>query len=209
MHLDRKAFLAIPAVIVLIALAYGVVLLVKAGQPGLAGSVLTAATTVIISTTTLVAGRYFERKRELEALHRDKKSPIYGKFLAGIYETFQNAGNSKKGDSKRILKLILEWQREITLWGGSDVVTTYNEWKKTLNNDEPNARTVFMTENLILAIRKELGHDNIGIEKGAFVQMILREADLFLTEAEKNPDITLTELSEIELRNQSNRGDAC
>ena len=198
MRIVRYILFGLPALAVLVALVYGVKLLVEAGQPGLAGSVLTAATTVIISTMTLVAGRYLERKRELEALHRDKKIPISGKFLGGIYETFQSTGKNKKGDEKRILNLFLEWQREITLWGGSDVVGVYNEGKSARKNNEPNAKTVFMTEDLILAIRKELGHDNIGIKKGAFVHMILREPELFLETAKQNPNITLTELALLE-----------
>lgn len=42
---------------------------------------MAAAATVFVSTLTVVVGRYFERKREFDALYRDKKVEIYDEFL--------------------------------------------------------------------------------------------------------------------------------
>lgn len=49
------------------------------------GAALIAGTaTVIVATLTVVVAKYFERKRELDALHREKKTEIYNEFLQGF-----------------------------------------------------------------------------------------------------------------------------
>ena len=67
-----------------------------------------------------------------------------------------------------------------------------------LRQGEPDANTMFMTEEFFKDIRKDLGHKNNKLVRGTFVHLMLRNPELFLAMAKENPDITLTELSEIE-----------
>lgn len=50
-------------------------------NPQLAVAVVAAATTLIASTATVMLGRYFERKKEIEAHFRAEKIKIYDEFL--------------------------------------------------------------------------------------------------------------------------------
>ncbi len=166
----------------------------------IAVGIVTGAATILASTLAVVAGRYFERKRELDALHRDKKIPIYNEFLKGVFETFyedDQKRNEKKRSDKTIV-LLREWQQKIILWGGSDVVNAYIRWKNSLTSGEQTAEAVFRTEELFFAIRRELGHNNFGIAKGSFIGFILRNPKIFLSMAARNPKVTLTEISEEE-----------
>lgn len=52
-------------------------------------------------------------------------------------------------------------------------------------------------------IRKDLGHKNNKLVKGTFVSLILRNPELFLSMAKKNPNVTLAQLSEVEQKLQS------
>jgi len=47
---------------------------------------LTAGTTVIVATLTVTLGRYFERKKDIEAQHRSKKIEIYDEFLLEFFK---------------------------------------------------------------------------------------------------------------------------
>src|SRR6185295_17596297 len=55
--------------------------LFKDVDPALSAAILTAATTVMVSTFTIVLGRYFERKKDIEAAYRQTKTEIYDTFL--------------------------------------------------------------------------------------------------------------------------------
>ena len=60
----------------------------------LAVGLLTACTTVLVAALTVSFGRYFERKKEIEAHFRDKKIAIYDEFLKEFFQLYY-------GDKKR------------------------------------------------------------------------------------------------------------
>lgn len=163
----------------------------------LAIGILTASTTVIVAALTVSLGRYLERKKEIEAHFRDKKVEIYDEFLKEFFNLF--SGDDEIAPNEHdLVSFLREWQRKMILWGGSDVLSSYLKWKKHLGVGEPNAQTMFLTEEFFKSIRKDLGLSNRGLEKGIFVHFILKNADLFLEMAKKNPNITLAELGKIE-----------
>jgi hypothetical protein len=167
-------------------------------QPVVAAALVAGAATIVGSTAAVMAGRYFERKKELEALYRDKKMPIYSSFLTEIFSRFQGAKATVESDTD-LVSFFQEWHRQIVLWGGPEVVNAYLNWKNTLRGG-PTARTNFAMDNLIFAIRSELGNVNRGIKSGLFAQMTLRNPDLFIRMAKDNPDIQLSEVAAEEKR---------
>ena len=84
------------------------------------------------------------------------------------------------------------------LWGGSDVLSSYVKWQKQIRISAPNAQSMFLTEDFFKSIRDDLGLSNRGLKKGTFIYLMLRNTELFLELAKKNPDITLEEFAEIE-----------
>ncbi len=163
----------------------------------LAIGLLTASTTVIVAALTVTLGRYYERKKDIEAHFRERKVEIYDEFLKEFFKWF--TGDDKETPNEQNLVVFLrEWQRKMILWGGSDVLSSYLKWRRNLSAGEPNAQTMFLTEDFFKSIRKDLGLSNRGLEKGIFVYFILRNADLFLQMAKENPKVTLEELGKME-----------
>jgi hypothetical protein len=69
------------------------------------------------------------------------------------------------------------------LWGGEDVMHSYITWMTYMKSHQPDAKCMFMIEDFFRALRKDLGHSNNKIPKGAFLHLLLKESDLFLTES--------------------------
>jgi len=172
-------------------------------DPKVSVALLTAATTVIVATLTVVLGKYYERKKDIEAHYRAKKTEIYDEFLKEFFELFHGEENETENKEQNMVPFLREWQRKMILWGGQDVLSKYVSWMGKLKQGEPDAQTMFMTEEFFLEIRKDLGHRNNKLTKGTFVHLMLKNPELFLSMAEKNPNITLAELSEIEKKLQS------
>jgi hypothetical protein len=57
---------------------------------------------------------------------------------------------------------------------------------------------MFLMEEFFLEIRKDLGHRNNKLVKGTFINLIMQNPELFMAMAKENPNITLTELTEVE-----------
>jgi hypothetical protein len=169
----------------------------------LAVGILTASTTVIVATATLVLGRYFERVKEAEAFLRAQKIEMYDGFLKEFFGMFHGEEKSSE-DNVQLVKFLQEWQRKLVVWGGAPVLLAFVKWKIYLASHEPDANTVFLMDEFFRAMRNDIGLSNNGLEKGFFSHLILRSAPLFLMLAKSNPNIKLADLAEIEKNLGSN-----
>lgn len=164
----------------------------------LAVSLLTAATTVMVATMTVVVGKYLERKKEIESHFREKKVEIYDEFLKEFFKIFfseDDGANQPKGGEDELVKFLQEWQRKMVLWGGSEVLQIYIKWKNYMASKEPDAQTVFLMGKFFKALRKDVGLSNRSLDDGIFSHLILRNSELFLQMVKENPSITLAEVA--------------
>jgi len=160
----------------------------------LAVGLLTAASTILVATLTITLGRYFERKKEVEAHFREKKSAIYDSFLTAYFK-FTHTESRENVDQVAFLR---EWQREVILWGGATVLTTYLKWMAHLKKGVPDAQSMFLMDDFFRAIRRDLGLPNRGLERGAFIRLMLRHPDVFFLMARTNPNVKLDAVAQKE-----------
>lgn len=165
-------------------------------NPQLAVGVVAAAATLLASTATVMLGRYYERKKEIEAHFRAEKIKIYDEFLGKLFKLFED--DKEKEGSADMVKFLREWQRKLVLWGGSNVLATYFKWMSRLKRGAYDADTIFLMDDFFRALRADIGQSSSGLSRGSFAHLILRNADLFLAQAARNPRITLEELGRIE-----------
>ncbi|WP_141441354.1 hypothetical protein [Vreelandella titanicae] len=161
----------------------------------LAVGMLTASSTVIVATVTLVLGRYLERVKEAESHLRSQKIEMYDEFLKQLFSLFHQ---ERSQDSEDLVSFLQEWQRKLVVWGGPNVLKAFIQWKEYMSYKEPDAQTVFLMDAFFRAMRRDIGLSNKNLDKGCFSHLLLRHASLFLAEAKKNPNVTLKEVAELE-----------
>lgn len=161
----------------------------------LAVGMLTASSTIIVATVTLVLGRYLERVKEAESHLRSQKIEMYDEFLKQFFALFHQEGEAESED---LVPFLQEWQRKLVVWGGPNVLKAFIKWKEYMSYREPDAQTVFLMDEFFRTMRKDIGLSNKNLDKGFFSHLILRHASLFLSEAKKNPKITLNEVAALE-----------
>jgi hypothetical protein len=164
-------------------------------KPELAVGIITGAATLLGATITVMLGRYYERKREIEAHFRTDKIRIYDEFLRELFTVFRSG---EETDSKKLTEFLREWQRKLLLWGGAEVLRSYFDWMSRVKSGRHDAQMFFLMDSFFRALRKDIGQSSYGLPKGAFVHLVLRHADLFLAEAATNPNITIAELALLE-----------
>jgi hypothetical protein len=165
----------------------------------LGAALVAGAATVLVATLTVTVGRYFERKKELDALYRDKKMEIYDEFLKTFFNLmFSSAEASPTPVPEDLVTFLREFYRKLILWSGPETVAAFLVWKEHLAKAVPDAQTIFLTEKFLLALRSDLRHSNRGLPTGFFASMMLKESALFLMAAKENPNITFAEVVEME-----------
>lgn len=163
-------------------------------KPELSAALLTAATTVLVATLSVLFARHFEKKREVESQFRAAKTEAYDSFLKRFFDLYEKP----ESDEADLAKFLREWQRKLILWGGTDTLVAFTKWREHLADGTPDAKSMLLTDELFRAIRKDLGLSNIGLSHGFFVRVILRNPSLFFAMYKANPKVTLAEMAEIE-----------
>ena len=148
----------------------------------IAAAIIAGVATILVGTLTVMVGRHFERKRELDALYRDKKTEIYDEFLSKFFDIcYPTEKNSKSDLQEDLGPFLREFMRKLILWSGPEVIEAFLVWKEHLAKGTPDIKPIFLTEDFLFAIRKDLRHSNKVIKKGFFVRIFLREGELFLS----------------------------
>jgi len=165
----------------------------------LGAPLVTAAATIIAATTTIMIGRYFERKRELDALFREKKMEVYDEFLKIFFDHFfSTSDDSPTQAPEDLVTFLREFMRKLILWSGPEPIAAFLKWKDHLAKGRPDAQTMFLTEQFLLALRADRRDNNKGIPKGFYASFVLRNGNLFLAMAKSDPNVTLAQLAELE-----------
>jgi hypothetical protein len=162
-------------------------------NPNLAIALITGATTIVVSTITVMVGRHYERKREIEAHFRATKLEMYEDFVKEFFGLFDGSGQDKD-----LTPFLREWQRKLVLKAGPEVLGAYFDWKTKIKANAQSAESLFAMDKFFRALRSDVGQSSRGLEKGAFTHMILRNSEIFLRLAKKNPKATLSQLADVE-----------
>jgi hypothetical protein len=171
----------------------------------LGASLVAGIATVTVATITVMVGRYFERKKELDALYRDKKMEIYDEFMKKFFDQFSpDSKNNPNLESDDLASFFREFMRKLILWSGPEPIAAFIDWKDHLAKGTPDAQTMYLTEKFLLSLRSDLRHSNKGIPKGFFASLFLKEGALFLAMAKEDPNVTLSQLAEVEKVLQEN-----
>jgi hypothetical protein len=190
-------------------LVYQFTRLISSVPKELGAALVTAATTILVATATVMIGRYFERRKELDSLYRDKKTEIYDQFLQQFAGVFLNPSETNSNETNRDLVLFFrEFTMKLVLWSGPDVIEAFVAWKDHLSKGVPDAQSIFLTEAFLRAIRSDLRHSNNGLSHGFFAKLFLKEGNLFLKLAARDPHLTLESFAKVEeLMNSERRAE--
>ena len=149
---------------------------------------------------TLLAAIYTAKKTsqttreiEIESYLKKPRIEIYEKFLSDLYDMFNTTDKMK--DTEQILTLIQEWQQKTLFWGGPQVILSYIKWRQHIHSvPVMDAESILLIGDLVLATRKDLGLSNYGINRNAFVFLLLDDPSLFFENYEKNRNVNLLEI---------------
>jgi hypothetical protein len=157
------ALLAIAIVVVAVGgLVYGVI-----EDPAVVGPLAAAA--VVIAAGLLQ--RRWEKSRELEKLHRDEIAPIYEQLV----ETVKSIDTFAEKPQEEQEAFFRQLSTTLLLHGPSPVVRTWVAWLRRL--DQPLAVSLPAQEQLLRAIRDDLGLNNAALLPGDLIRLYLLEED--------------------------------
>lgn len=178
--------------ILLAAIIYGGYLLIaklwsifSSVDPKLGVGIVAASATVIVSLISVLVSKHLERKAQILAHLREKKVPTYEKIINFIFGlTFAEKLGKKQPTEKEMIKFMAEVTQELVIWGSDEMIDAFYKFRiKSIDNangEQQNPNEILYTvESLLLAIRKDLGHENKNMPQGKLLGLFVNDIRVY------------------------------
>ena len=119
--------------------------------------IVVALITGILSIISNISSKYFEYRKSRQEYLAQKREKSYGQFIDMVYKIQRNADNPNSYTNEMMLEDLAKFSKEITLWGSSEVVKKWDEFRLNGNKSGKEQDNLFVLEDIMNAMRKDLG----------------------------------------------------
>lgn len=181
-----KAILFIVFVLVVLgAIGYGLWCVVAAvlfwivsQESQVAAAIIAFSGTVIAGIATVVIAQQRSKSREIAEAHRPKKTDLYNSFIVtmiGILRKHKGTDPKKLEGDKEIEEFFYEFTAEVVLWGSPSVLGHYGTFRNL--GQERTRDIILVMDDVMQAMRKDLGLSNWGLARGDLMKMFLTDPE--------------------------------
>lgn len=139
--------------------------------------VVAAVVTGLAALMGVPVQRYLEHQREDARERRNRMAPIYEELL----KTFYSSAAGGALDQSELLSFFEDLARSLLIWGSEPVIVAFNRWRvqvAALEEGSPDA--LFAFEDLLYAIRADLGNESKNMGRGDLLRVFVNDIDEFL-----------------------------
>ena len=117
------------------------------------------------------------KRREVEARHFDAKSKGYGSIVALISEMVATTALGQEPlSNQRLMKSIIEFKKVLLVWSDNEVIQAWENFEKNAASSS-GENALLLMDDLLRAMRKDLGRDDSRLPRGALVATMLTAED--------------------------------
>ena len=139
---------------------------IKAGLIGILG---------MLSVTLVV--HYQTKKREINARHFADKRDGYMHLIDLIFELLFSIKENKHLSEKTMQEKMIKFKKSLLVWGGPETIEAWNQYELKANENLPSVGLILELENVLRAVRKDLGHNDSTLEFGSLSALFLVAKD--------------------------------
>lgn len=150
-------------------------------QSDLAVAAVAAGLAGLVSIVSLALSKAYETRSAIRQDLRAKKLPVYEGIIHTLFAVmFAEKLGEKPLQPEELSKWFAETTEKLSIWGSDDLVLAFGQFKNGFNGASPTA-ALFGFEDLILAIRKDLGHSGRHLKRGSILRLFVTDIDRHLT----------------------------
>jgi hypothetical protein len=158
-------------------------------EPAVVGAVATA----VIGVAGVIWQQRQSEKARLREAHRDRMTPAYHALLKRVW---QQAGQESQEPPEKVAEFMRDLKaRQLVLGAPREMIQAFNRWEreaKAAQEKGDNIALVFAWEELLRAMRRDLGHDDSGLPRGELLRVFMDDIDEFLPQLEAKAAATMS-----------------
>lgn len=133
-------------------------------EPALGAALVAASATVLVSVLSVLLSKRSESKALIASQLREKKVPVYEKIVNHIFLiTFADKLGKQPPTEEENIQFFANTTTELIIWGSKEIVDAFGDFRfqimKITESTDPKV-VLASVEDLLLAIRKDLGHNH-------------------------------------------------
>ena len=117
----------------------------------------------------------FKQKRR-EYLYQKREEP-YEDFINVVYKVQELAKAGRGYSNEEMLSDMMSFSQKLTLWGSNRVIKKWLKFKSTSANTENSTELLFVLEDILFAMRKDMGLKRLG--KGKLLSFFVNDIDKY------------------------------
>ena len=139
---------------------------IKSGVIGLVSVIIVALVT-----------HYQTKKREISARHFSAKREGYMKFIDLFFDMARSVKNNRSTSEKEMIQQMMQFKKALIVWGGQEIIEAWNSFEANVQDGQSTEKMMWTLENILKAIRKDLGHDDSTLPSGSLIALLLVTED--------------------------------
>lgn len=138
--------------------------------------ILVALLTGFLSILGIIISKFLEYRQKKQLYLYEKKEKAYASFIKMVYKMQECIKKGEDYSDKDMLEDVLNFSKELTLWGSNKVIKKWIEFRNTdYSNPENYNNVLYNLEDIIIEIRKDMGHKKFGLNKGDILSFFIND----------------------------------
>lgn len=132
--------------------------------------------TAIGSAIALLSNNFYQSKRERQSRLFEEKRKAYDKFFEFFFAIFEGQKSGGALSDAQMQKNYSDFTRSVMTWGSASTIKAMNEYQRAslVANKSDNKKLFLITEKLLRALRKDLGHNDASLPTLALTKLVLK-----------------------------------
>ena len=146
--------------------------------PAQGATLIAAAVAGVISLFGIYLNRRAEKVREIEASLRPRKAEVYEEFTRFWVGALLGMRDGKVTVTDEETKAFFSTStQKLIVWGSDEVIAANRRFRRSSLESKGGLDTMLQFENLLFAIRRDLGHRNEGLTTGDILGLWVNDID--------------------------------
>ncbi|QDG49288.1 hypothetical protein FIV42_00625 [Persicimonas caeni] len=144
-------------------------------EPKITAALVAGVATVLVAVWT----KYRETMHEVEVDLRKRRIEVYENLLEVIFDMYRKQQKDEPVDQEGLADRVAAFTRDLTLWGSDDIVRAWQEIQLKESHgayEGFNEERVVDLDKLLLAIRRDSGHQDTTLGPGDLTSLYVTDA---------------------------------
>lgn len=148
-------------------------------NPSVGAAIVAASATVLVSVFSVLISKSLEQRATIAKEIREKKVPVYEELIKFVFKVLKATKAGSQLPEQEIIEFMIDFTQQLIVWGSDEVIAAFHRFRN-LSNTGDSKNVLFLVEDLLLAIRKDLGHKNQGLSQGKLLGLFVNDIENYL-----------------------------